>query len=370
MLQLMMKYIRKKEKNGLGWMEWVKGWVRVISETLIQRIMAIHLHNPLPLPPLNGLNCIVTGSTSGIGLEIARQLGQSGANVVMAVKNTTTAHQLIETWQNDSSQILNVEVRELNLLYLESVVKFSESWNSSSKPLHILINNAGIFAMRVPQAFSEDGYEIHMQVNHLGPALLSILLLPSLKRGTPSRIVNVNSIMHAIGFVDTSDMNFISKKNKFTSLRGYSSSKLAQVMFFSVLQKRLPADCGISVVCVDPGSVRTNVVRDLPRIIQCGFHMAPYFFFSAQQGSRSALYGATNPEIPEYCDKLKAEEWPVCAYVAYNCRLINPSKEAHNVRTSRKVWKKTLQMVGLPSDAVEILLEEKEIHCRYAAQPK
>lgn len=357
----------KHDKYGLGWTEWLKGWFCVITETLIQRITSIHLRNPLPLPPLNGLNCIVTGATSGIGLEIARQLACSGANVVMAVRNTTSARQLVKTWQTESSMTLYVEVMELNLLHLYSVVKFSEKWNSLSKPLHILVNNAGIFTMRKPQAFTDDGYEIHLQVNHLAPALLSILLLPSLKKGAPSRIVNVNSIMHMVGFVDASDMNFISKRNIFTSLRGYSSSKLAQVMFCSVLQKHIPAGCGVSIVCVDPGSVRTNVVRDLPRVIQCAFHMVPYFFFSPQEGSRSALYGATNPEILRYCSKLKAEEWPVCAYVGYNCSLISPANEAYNIKVSKLVWKKTMEMVGLPSNAVDILLEDKQLHCRYGA---
>lgn len=62
----------KKKKNGLGWIEWMRGWFNVLQEILLQRLMSSHLHNPLPLPPLNHLTCIVTGSTSGIGSETAR----------------------------------------------------------------------------------------------------------------------------------------------------------------------------------------------------------------------------------------------------------------------------------------------------------
>ncbi|XP_062109176.1 dehydrogenase/reductase SDR family member FEY-like [Humulus lupulus] len=220
------------KKKALGWMEWLRGWFYVIYEILFQRITASHLQNPMPLPPINDLTCIVTGSTSGIGREIARQLAEAGAHVVMAVRNTKAAHELIQKWQNEWSGMglpLNIEVMELDLLSLDSVARFAEAWNSRSGPLHVLINNAGIFSIGEPQKFSKDGYEEHMQVNHLGPALLSILLLPSLVRGSPSRIVNVNSVMHYVGFVDTEDMNVASGKRKFSSLLGYSSSKLAQV---------------------------------------------------------------------------------------------------------------------------------------------
>ncbi|KAG6745683.1 hypothetical protein POTOM_050184 [Populus tomentosa] len=422
-----------KKKQGLGWIEWLRGWMYIIYEMLFQRIMASHLQNPLSLPPINNLTCIVTGSTSGIGLQIARQLAESGAHVVMAVRNTKAAHDLIHKWQSEWTGLglpLNIEVMELDLLSLESVSRFAEVWNARMGPLHVLINNAGIFSIRGywqfpsitgPQKFSKDGYEEHMQVNHLAPALLSILLLPSLIRGSPSRIINVNSVMHYIGFVDTEDMNVISGKRKYTSLVGYTGSKLAQVMFSSVLHRRLPAESGISVLCVSPGVVQTNVARDLPKIVQAGYHLIPYFIFNAQEaickgfellkmsniqqfrrvvhesealwkssqihfyaelirlakpsslfgtlnrelGSRSALFSATDPQIPEYCELLKSDDWPVCAFISQDCRPTNPSEEAHNIDTAYKVWEKTLEMIGLPSDAIEKLIEGEEVRCRY-----
>ncbi|KAM3249650.1 hypothetical protein P3L10_011420 [Capsicum annuum] len=240
-------------------------------------------------------------------------------------------------------------------------------------PLHVLINNAGIFSIGEPQKFSKDGYEEHMQVNHLAPAMLSILLLPSLIRGSPSRIVNVNSTMHYVGFVDPEDMNVVSGKRKYTSVVGYGGSKLAQVfsrrvctdfteiMFSSVLHKRLPAETGISVVCNTPGIVLTNVARDLPQYLQVGYRLIPYFIFNPEERSRSTLFAATDAQISEYCEMLKADDWPVCAYISHDCRPTNASEEAHNVETSYEVWEKTLELVGLPSDAVERLIEGEEI---------
>ncbi|KMT19576.1 hypothetical protein BVRB_1g011930 [Beta vulgaris subsp. vulgaris] len=361
----------EKVKKGLGWIEWLRGWFNVIYEMLFQRIAASHLQDPMPLPPIENLTCIVTGSTSGIGREIARQLAESGAHVVMAVRNPKGAHDLIQKWQADwagKGLPLNIEVMELDLLSLDSVVQFAEAWNARLGPLHVLINNAGIFSIREPQKFSKDGNEEHMQVNHLAPALLSVLVLPSLIRGSPSRIINVNSIMHSVGFVDPDDMNVVTGKRKFTSLVGYSSSKLAQVMFSSVLQKRLPAESGINVVCVSPGIVHTNVARDLSKIVQAAYHLIPYFIFSPREGSRSTLFAATDPQIPEYCEMLKADEWPTCAFISQDCRPTNASEEAHNIGTSFKVWEKTLEMTGLPSDAVEKLIEGEEVTCRYGSQ--
>uniref|UniRef100_A0A453MVT9 WW domain-containing oxidoreductase n=3 Tax=Aegilops tauschii subsp. strangulata TaxID=200361 RepID=A0A453MVT9_AEGTS len=219
-------------KEALGWLEWSRGWMGVVGEFFFQRIAASHLANPLELPPLDGVSIIVTGATSGIGLEIARQLAQAGAHLVMAVRRPKVARELIQKWQNEQTEVsmpLNIEVMELDLISLDSVARFADTWNARMAPLHVLINNAGIFTIGEPQRFTKDGYEEHMQVNHLAPALLAMLLLPSLIRGSPSRIINVNSVMHTIGFVDAEDMNLTSGKHKYRSWLGYSNSKLAQV---------------------------------------------------------------------------------------------------------------------------------------------
>lgn len=88
---------------------------------------------------------------------------------------------------------------------------------------------------------------------------------------------------------------------------------------------------------------------------------------AAIAGSRSALFAATDPQVPEYTEMLKADEWPVCAFISQDCRPTNPSEEAHSVETSYKVWEKTLELIGLPSDAVEKLIAGEEVKCRYGA---
>ncbi|KAG6420917.1 hypothetical protein SASPL_117462 [Salvia splendens] len=151
---------QKVKKEGLGWIEWLMGWFYLAYEMLFQRIVASNVPNPMLLPPINDLTFIVTGSTSGIGKEIARnsveiessasQLAEAGGHVVMAVRNTKAANDLIKKWQENWSGKglpLNIEVMELDLLSLESVARFAEAWNARSGRLHALINNAGIFSI-------------------------------------------------------------------------------------------------------------------------------------------------------------------------------------------------------------------------------
>ncbi|KAI9089556.1 hypothetical protein K1719_029161 [Acacia pycnantha] len=357
----------QKQKQGLSFTGYCKGWSVLLYEIFFEKISSRHLKSPLPLPPLSDLTIILTGPTSGIGLEVARNLAFSGAHLVMAARNTKAAHDLINQWNHERSysssdeeakQLLDIEVMKLDLLSLQSVVNFAQEWNSKSKPLNVLINNAGILNLGKPQSFSEeDGFETHLQVNHLAPSLLTILLLPSLKKGSPSRIVNCSSTGHFFGFVDVDDMNLTSGRRKFFSFRGYSSSKLAQVMFSSILQKKLPIESGISVVCVSPGIVRnTNVVRDVPKMLQHVFQSLIFFAYSLKEGCRSVLYASTYPEVQDYTKSLKAQDSPVCAYIDHDCTFGNVSKEARNWETSMKVWEKTLHMIGFPSDVVDKLL--------------
>lgn len=343
-------------KTSLSWLDWISALIQVASETLFQKIYACRLPTRFPLPLLTHLTCIITGATSGIGLETAKQLAEAGAHVVLACRNTAAAQDLVHKWQKErdrSSSPLDVEVMELNLLSLSSVRSFAAAWEARRAPLHLLINNAGIFSMSAPQKFSEDGYEEHLQVNYLAPALLTMLLLPSLFRGAPSRIVNVNSEMQIFGIVDPDDLNIASGKRKYSSVTAYSGSKLAQVYFSSILERQLPVDAGIHVICVNPGSVKTNVTRTLPKLLQAAYRLLGFFSFSSVEGARSVLYCATNPEVQEYGHALRAEGWPVCPCYSSDCKPKVMPRQAQNEEVAVKVWEKTREAIGLSKHFME-----------------
>ncbi|GLJ32214.1 hypothetical protein SUGI_0648410 [Cryptomeria japonica] len=77
--------------------------------------------------------------------------------------------------------------------------------------------------------------------------------------------------------------------------------------------------------------------------------------------ARSALFAATDPQVPEFCSALRADNWPVCPYFSGECRPANASAEAHNMDTALKIWDKTLELIGVPSDIVEKLIECEQV---------
>lgn len=326
---------------------WMNGIWEIVKDILCQKILAFNLPPDPTLPDLTGFSCIVTGPTSGIGLHTARKLAMAGAHVVMACRNTRMASELVQEWQGnqrkENGNPLLIDVMELDLLSLASVRSFADNWLLRENPLHILINNAGIFLMGEPQKFSKDGFEQHMQVNHMGPALLSILLLPSLMRGSPSRIVNVNSVAHhgAVG-----DSEYLSREithKDYSSFTAYAASKLAHLMFLGVLSNKLPTEAGVQVIAVNPGIVSTNIANGAVP----SYSKGSFWKFHAAEGARSVLFCATAKEIR------REGQSAGCIYYSSNCKPAKVSAEAANTDKCLQIWYKTLALLGLPVNCTQ-----------------
>lgn len=278
--------------------------------------------------------------------------------MVFAVRNTNAANDLISQWQISQPHgqpPLQCEVMELDCLSLQSVRTLGETWEARKLPLNLLINNAGIFCMTGPQKFSKDGCEQHMQVNHLAPALLTVLLLPSLARGAPSRVVMVNSIMHYVGFISPRDLSMKAEGRKYNNTCAYSNSKLAQVMFSNLLQRRLPKEAGIDVVCVHPGEVKSKVARDLPKLIQIAYHKL-FFLFNSEEGARSVLFCATDKLVQDHARHLRSLGYPLAPYFGPDLKIWSVAKQALDVEKAHLVWEETLKLVDLPADCIDTAL--------------
>lgn len=236
--------------------------------------------------------CIVTGPTSGIGKEIATEMHRRGYVVVLACRNRAKGEQLATelvcsgqaTAARDGPRVLVLDVSSL-----ASVRRFADSWNASVKlPVHVLINNAGIFGMSAPREETCDGFESHMGTNHLGHFLLTELMLPWLKKarqetGRPARVVNVSSKLHRMGRIHRDDPHLL-EGGSFNSLAAYAQSKLAQVMFAKECSRRY--DGVVRCVSVHPGEVLTDVVRSLPGAMQQMYKLVMrLFLLTAAQGT-------------------------------------------------------------------------------------
>ena len=183
------------------------------------------------IPDLAGRCAIVTGGNGGLGLSISRALAARGAQVVIAARNADKAKSAAARIAAETPAA-QVEFTALDLSDLESVRSFAAGW--SDRPLHLLINNAGVMA--IPLARTKAGFEMQFGTNHLGHFALTGLLLPALIRSASGRVVTMSSTAHKTGKMRFDDLQSEQKYGKFSA---YGQSKLANLLFMRELDRRL-----------------------------------------------------------------------------------------------------------------------------------
>lgn len=193
---------------------------------------------------------IVTGGSSGIGLEAATELAKRGAKVIIASRNETKLKKARDYIRSASGNP-NIDYKILDLGSLQSVRQFTSEIASEPR-LDILINNAG--AVALPDRLTSDDLNLTMQVNFFGSFLLTFLLLPLLKSSAPSRIINGSAASMYFGQIDFDHWNDIGRYNLVSSL---SNSKLAMALYTAELGRRLEGS-GVAAMSYDPFVVRNT----------------------------------------------------------------------------------------------------------------
>ena len=191
---------------------------------------------------LSGRNVVVTGGHVGLGLETTRALSGAGASVTVGARHPDRAAAAV-------AGITRVDVGRLDLLDPASIDAFADSYLGSGRPLHVLVNNAGIMA--VPLARDARGYESHFATNHLGHFQLTLGLLPALRAAHDARVVNVTSGGHRLSGIRWDDPHFATG---YDPMLAYGQSKTANVLFAVELDRRWAGD-GIRGYAVHPGIV-------------------------------------------------------------------------------------------------------------------
>jgi NAD(P)-dependent dehydrogenase (short-subunit alcohol dehydrogenase family) len=206
---------------------------------------------------LKGKTAIVTGGSSGIGIETARALASAGARVILPVRSRAkaeaAANDIRRSTGNDA-----VEIADMDLADWNSVRKFADAFLATKSPLHILINNAGIMA--TPERRIMGNVESQFGTNHLGHMLLACRLAPALVKG--ARVVTLSSLGHRRTGIKFDDPNF--ETSKYDKWEAYGQSKTADALFAVELNRRLEPK-GINVYAVHPGGIMTGLQRDMSK---------------------------------------------------------------------------------------------------------
>jgi NAD(P)-dependent dehydrogenase (short-subunit alcohol dehydrogenase family) len=197
------------------------------------------------IPDQAGRTAIVTGASSGIGLETAKALTARGARVILAVRDEAKGGKAAAALPGPGAG----EVRLLDLASLDSVRAFARDW---SGPIGLLVNNGGV--MIPPRSRTADGFELQFGTNHLGHFALTNLLLPNVA----GRVVTVSSDAHTSGRIDFDDLNW--ERRRYRPWRAYAQSKLANLLFTAELQRRLTeAGSPVLAMAAHPGYAATNL---------------------------------------------------------------------------------------------------------------
>lgn len=270
---------------------------------------------------------VVTGASSGIGQVAAVELADSGAHVVLACRSRAKAEPVLAQIAARGGSASFVE---LDLADLASVRTCARQLLEGGRPLTCLINNAGLAGAR---GLTKDGFEIAFGTNHLGPYLLTRLLLPLLSKGS-ARVVNVSSEAH----YRTKKLDWAELTRPTITRTGfyeYARSKLCNVLFTRELARRLGDE--LATFAVHPGVVATDVWRHVPAPVRW---IIKRFMLSPQQGARSMLAAATAPELREANG----------AYLDWNCKLRPPSRLAEDPALAGELWRRSASWVGLADD--------------------
>ena len=312
---------------------------------------------PLMCPPellntdLSGRTIVVTGANSGIGLVSTRQLAKQGALVVMACRRVDEGKARADEIRQEHPNA-KIEVRQLDLGSLSSVRSFAEAFLADHEALHGLLNNAGV--MNTPAGKTEDGFETQLGINHLGHFLLTELLLPALKAGAPSRIVNVSSCFHdkamgREGKIDLDDLFF--EQRKYDGWVAYAQSKLANLLHARGLAKHLEGT-GVTATSVHPGWVRTDLARhSMPLFVQ-NYIARPFLKLAGMiepwEGAQSSLYALLADDVAEHSGEYYSQTG---VYRDKSCNkrgwpLRSPNPAANDDAMVDALWQRSTELVG------------------------
>jgi len=279
---------------------------------------------------MTGKICIITGATSGVGLEAAKRLAKGGAHIVMVCRNTEKAEGI--STEIKAAYHVPVDVVIADFSRLEDVRRAAGEILDRYAKIDVLINNAGMHS--TSPLYTEEGYELVFCVDHLASFLLTNLLLDRLKESAPARIIDVNSEGHRFNGLDPDDLSW--RRRHYTGLRGYGAAKTAQLLTVWEFADLLEGS-GVTINAIHPGDVRTNVGSNNGPLYKWFLHHVTWHFLKDPVIAGEAIYYlAADPEMNGVSGRffhLTIEE--------------KPAPHARDRKMGKRIWELSRQMAGI-----------------------
>ncbi len=279
---------------------------------------------------MTGRVCVVSGSTSGVGLAAVRRLARGNAHIVMVCRNPGKAD--IVRKEIVAQYGVPVDIVSADFSDLGDVHRAAEILSRDYPRIDVLINSAGLHS--TGRTTTKDGFETVFCVNHLAPFLLTHLLLERLRQSAPARIIQVNSEGHRFGGLDLTDLNW--EHRRYRGLQGYGASKVAQLLTTWEFADRLRGS-GVTINAMHPGDVRTNIGNNNGPLYRWFQHNVTWHVLKDPVISGEALYYLA--AAPEMVD--------VSGHFFHLTVDEKPAAPALDREKGRQVWDLSLQLTGL-----------------------
>ena len=274
---------------------------------------------------MTGRVCVVTGANRGIGRATAEGLARLGAKVILVCRSKEDGEAASREIGVKYSVIPDVVTADLSSQ--ASIRRAAADLRGRYPRLHVLINNAGVIPQR--REVTVDGLEMQLAVNHLAAFLLTNLLLPQLKAGAPSRIINVSSGAHTHAGIDFDDLQ---AERGYDPKQVYSRSKLANILFTYELARRLRGT-GVTANCLNPGVVATGMLADYMGIAS-GAGLVSSFGAKPEEGAETSIYLAS------------AELEGVTGKYFERKQVRRSSRESYDEAPARRLWEISERLTG------------------------
>jgi NAD(P)-dependent dehydrogenase (short-subunit alcohol dehydrogenase family) len=260
---------------------------------------------------------LITGATDGIGRSTAERLAQKGYSIILHGRNPDKLH-IAQKEISKTTNNSNIHTIKADLSSLEDVSKQFQDAKNRFPTLYCLINNAGTYQKE--KIITKEGFELTFVINHLSHFLLTQILLDNLKKGSPSRIINVSSIAHRNGKIEWDNLN---AEKSFSPYGTYAFTKLANILFSNELANRLNPE-ETTVNSLHPGVITTKLLR-------IGFNMTGD---TVESGSENSVYLASSDSVQNITGKY---------FVKLDPSPTNPSANDPNLQL--EFWNKSMELI-------------------------